>query len=199
MGALSTIISVVLNAHQNSNCFIFLSLRRLITVLDEADDCLVVCKLQDFNRWVSLQSLVHREKSSGNSTHPSGELSQCWRQKAYSELGEWRISIILSLCDPVCCSAMFRKIWCALLCSLRYIVGMLYNKGANPETTRRFELYNIHKTNKTISKKMDYFYVGILSIVMPATRSHAVGFTSKSEEKRPKCSLGELMCTHYCN
>ncbi len=45
-----------------------LSLSRLVTVLDEADQCGVVCKLQELDRGVF--RCVEREKSSGERTQP---------------------------------------------------------------------------------------------------------------------------------
>ncbi len=47
-----------------------LSVSRLVTVLDEADQCGVVCKLQELDRGVFRCAVVGVEKSSGERTQP---------------------------------------------------------------------------------------------------------------------------------
>ncbi len=53
---ISTVLSVLssrlLRLHQTASSLTLLSVSRLVTVLDEADQCGVVCKLQEFDRWV---------------------------------------------------------------------------------------------------------------------------------------------------
>ncbi len=50
----------------------FLSVSRLVSIVDEADDGSVICKFQDLDRGVFCSAFVYREKSSGESTHPWG-------------------------------------------------------------------------------------------------------------------------------
>ncbi len=48
-----------------------MSVNRLVTVLDEADQCGVICKLQELDRGV-IRCSVYREKSRGERTQPWG-------------------------------------------------------------------------------------------------------------------------------
>ncbi len=64
----------VVKTAPDSQLLNLLSVSRLITVLDEANQCGVVCKLQEVDRGVFwlVESFVYREKSSGERTQPWG-------------------------------------------------------------------------------------------------------------------------------
>jgi len=72
----STIISTVFKLQvvktaPDSQLFNLLSVSRLVTVLNKADQCAVICKLQELDGGSSdVQLFMYREKSSGERTQP---------------------------------------------------------------------------------------------------------------------------------
>ncbi len=63
----------VVKTAPDSQLINLLSVSRLVIILDEADQCGVICKLQELDGGsLDLQSLVYREKSSGERTQPWG-------------------------------------------------------------------------------------------------------------------------------
>ncbi len=61
----------VVKTAQASQLLNLLSVSRLVTILNEADDCGVFCKLQELTEGsLDVQSFVYREKSSGERTQP---------------------------------------------------------------------------------------------------------------------------------
>ncbi len=74
---ISTVLSVLssrlLRLHQTASSLTSLSVSRLVTVLNEADQCGVVCNLQELDGGVFRCAVfVYREKSSGERTQPWG-------------------------------------------------------------------------------------------------------------------------------
>ncbi len=61
----------VVKTAPDSQLFNLLSVSRLVTVLNKADQCGVICKLQELDGGSSdVQLFVYREKSSGERTQP---------------------------------------------------------------------------------------------------------------------------------
>ncbi len=58
-GVLSVFSSRLLRLHQTASCLTSCVLSRLVTVLDEADQCGVVCKLQELDGGVFRCAVVH--------------------------------------------------------------------------------------------------------------------------------------------
>ncbi len=55
---LSMLSSRLLRLHQTSQLLNLLSVSRLVTILNEADQCGVICKLQELDRWVSRCAVI---------------------------------------------------------------------------------------------------------------------------------------------
>ncbi len=80
----STIISTVLSVlssrllKPDSQLFNILSLGRLVTVLNEADDCGVICKLQEFNRGVFRCAVIGVQGEEQWGKNAALRSSTCW-------------------------------------------------------------------------------------------------------------------------